>query len=173
MFIRLAGLIKHSYTELPTGILDSLTPEQVMHCNTEENCSRLVKYLPQTEVALLDWAINLMADVVKYEPQNKMNAHNIAMVFTPNTTQVHYCHHNVFFSLREYTIPQSDNADGGSFDCLLKQLRGRGMVAKPARHSDVASPLGSPPYRRSSPLAKMKHTSQFYDEATRQKIYTL
>nr|GEY40775.1 Rho GTPase-activating protein 5-like [Tanacetum cinerariifolium] len=36
----LAGLIKAWFRELPTGILDSLTPEQVMHCNTEEDCSR-------------------------------------------------------------------------------------------------------------------------------------
>ncbi|PWA90986.1 CRIB domain, Rho GTPase activation protein [Artemisia annua] len=84
----LAGLIKAWFRELPRGILDSLTAEQVMHCNTEEDCSRLVKSLPQTEAALLDWAINLMADVVKYEPQNKMNARNIAMVFAPNMTQM-------------------------------------------------------------------------------------
>nr|XP_043622213.1 rho GTPase-activating protein 5-like [Erigeron canadensis] len=84
----LAGLIKAWFRELPTGVLDSLTPEQVMHCNTEEECSRLVKSLPQTEAALLDWAINLMADVVEYEPQNKMNARNIAMVFAPNMTQM-------------------------------------------------------------------------------------
>lgn len=84
----LAGLIKAWFRELPTGVLDSLTPEQVMHCNTEDECSRLVKSLPQTEAALLDWTVNLMADVVKYESQNKMNARNIAMVFAPNMTQM-------------------------------------------------------------------------------------
>ncbi|KVH89014.1 rho GTPase-activating protein 5-like [Cynara cardunculus var. scolymus] len=84
----LAGLIKAWFRELPRGVLDSLTPEQVMHCNTEEECSRLVKSLPQTEAALLNWAINLMADVVKYESENKMNARNIAMVFAPNMTQM-------------------------------------------------------------------------------------
>ncbi|KAL8192630.1 hypothetical protein R6Q57_027815 [Mikania cordata] len=84
----LAGLIKAWFRELPTGVLDSLTPEQVMHCNTEEECATLVKSLPQTEAALLDWAVNLMADVVKHEPQNKMNTRNIAMVFAPNMTQM-------------------------------------------------------------------------------------
>ncbi|XP_022865929.1 rho GTPase-activating protein 3-like [Olea europaea var. sylvestris] len=84
----LAGLIKAWFRELPTGILDSLTPEQVMHCNTEEECSQLVKLLPPTEAALLDWAINLMADVVQNEHLNKMNARNIAMVFAPNMTQM-------------------------------------------------------------------------------------
>ncbi|XP_058226118.1 rho GTPase-activating protein 5-like [Rhododendron vialii] len=84
----LAGLIKAWFRELPAGVLDSLTPEQVMHCNSEEECTELVKLLPPTEAALLDWAINLMADVVQYETQNKMNARNISMVFAPNMTQM-------------------------------------------------------------------------------------
>ncbi|CAI0398321.1 unnamed protein product [Linum tenue] len=72
----LAGLIKAWFRELPTGVLDSLQPEQ------------LVRHLPPTESALLDWAVNLMADVVEQEHHNKMNARNIAMVFAPNMTQV-------------------------------------------------------------------------------------
>ncbi|KAG1354648.1 Rho GTPase-activating protein 3 [Cocos nucifera] len=84
----LAGLIKAWFRELPTGVLDSLTPDQVMHCNTEEECSQLARMLPPTEAALLDWAINLMADVVEHEHSNKMNARNIAMVFAPNMTQM-------------------------------------------------------------------------------------
>jgi translation initiation factor IF-3 len=60
----------------------------VLHCNTEDDCVELLKLLPPTEAALLDWAINLMADVVEHEQFNKMNARNIAMVFAPNMTQV-------------------------------------------------------------------------------------
>lgn len=59
-----------------------------MHCNTEDDCAQLVTLLPSTEAALLDWAINLMSDVVQHEQYNKMNARNIAMVFAPNMTQV-------------------------------------------------------------------------------------
>lgn len=84
----LAGLIKAWFRELPIGILDSLTPEQVMQCESEEDCGDLVRHLPPTEAALLDWAINLMADVVQHENVNKMNARNIAMVFAPNMTQM-------------------------------------------------------------------------------------
>ncbi|KAJ4724853.1 Rho GTPase-activating protein [Melia azedarach] len=84
----LAGLIKAWFRELPTGVLDSLSPEQVMQCHTEENCVELVRLLPPTEAALLDWGINLMADVVQQEHLNKMNARNIAMVFAPNMTQM-------------------------------------------------------------------------------------
>ncbi|XP_048335342.2 rho GTPase-activating protein 3 [Ziziphus jujuba] len=84
----LAGLIKAWFRELPTGVLDSLTPEQVMHCNTEDECAKLVMSLPSINAALLDWAVNLMADVVQHEQFNKMNARNIAMVFAPNMTQM-------------------------------------------------------------------------------------
>ncbi|XP_074294924.1 rho GTPase-activating protein 5-like [Silene latifolia] len=84
----LAGLIKAWFRELPTGVLDPLSPEDVMHCESEEDCTELVKQLPATEGALLNWAINLMADVVQEEHHNRMNAHNIAMVFAPNMTQM-------------------------------------------------------------------------------------
>ncbi|MBA0796288.1 hypothetical protein Gohar_007067 [Gossypium harknessii] len=84
----LAGLIKAWLRELPSGVLDSLTPEQVMHCNTEDDCIQLTRLIPSTEAALLDWAINLMADAVQHEQYNKMDARNIAMVFAPNMTQM-------------------------------------------------------------------------------------
>lgn len=84
----LAGLIKAWFRELPSGVLDTLSPEQVMQCQSEEDCSALVRLLPPTEAALLDWAINLMADVVLEEHLNKMNSRNIAMVFAPNMTQM-------------------------------------------------------------------------------------
>ncbi|KAJ6798171.1 rho GTPase-activating protein 4-like [Iris pallida] len=84
----LAGLIKAWFRELPTGVLDPLTPEQVMQCQSEDECAQVVSLLPPTEAALLDWAINLMADVVQEEHQNKMNARNVAMVFAPNMTQL-------------------------------------------------------------------------------------
>ncbi|KAH0904882.1 hypothetical protein HID58_044385 [Brassica napus] len=84
----LASLIKAWFRELPTGVLDSLSPEQVMESETEDECAELVKLLPPTEASLLDWSINLMADVVEMEHINKMNARNIAMVFAPNMTQM-------------------------------------------------------------------------------------
>ncbi|KAI3471803.1 hypothetical protein Pfo_028456 [Paulownia fortunei] len=84
----LASLIKAWFRELPRGILDSLSPELVMQAQSEDDCTQLVRLLPPTEAALLDWAINLMADIAQLEHLNKMNARNIAMVFAPNMTQV-------------------------------------------------------------------------------------
>jgi hypothetical protein len=59
-----------------------------MQSQSEEECAQLVRLLPPIEAALLDWAINLMADVAQLEHLNKMNARNVAMVFAPNMTQV-------------------------------------------------------------------------------------
>ncbi|CAA0828153.1 Rho GTPase-activating protein 2 [Striga hermonthica] len=84
----LAGLIKAWFRELPAGVLDGLSPEQVLQCNTEEDSDELIKQLKPTESGLLSWAVNLMADVVEQEDFNKMNARNIAMVFAPNMTQM-------------------------------------------------------------------------------------
>ncbi|KAL5204721.1 hypothetical protein ABZP36_009592 [Zizania latifolia] len=84
----LAGLIKAWFRELPSGVLDSIPPEQVMQCQSEEDCARVAECLPPPEAALLEWAVNLMADVVQEEQINKMNARNIAMVFAPNMTQM-------------------------------------------------------------------------------------
>ncbi|XP_062189732.1 rho GTPase-activating protein 2-like [Phragmites australis] len=84
----LASLIKAWFRELPEGVLDSLSPEQVLHCNTEQQCIELVKLLPPTQAALLNWVVELMTDVVEEEESNKMNARNVAMVFAPNMTQM-------------------------------------------------------------------------------------
>ncbi|KAG6629643.1 hypothetical protein CIPAW_14G099200 [Carya illinoinensis] len=84
----LAGLIKAWFRELPTGVLDSLSPEQLMQCQTEEDFAKIVRLLPRSKAALLDWAINLMADVVQEEHLNKMDARNIALVFAPNMSQM-------------------------------------------------------------------------------------
>ncbi|KAM7495928.1 hypothetical protein LguiA_020342 [Lonicera macranthoides] len=84
----LAGLIKAWFRELPCGVLDGLSPEEVLQCNTEESSFELTKQLRPTETALLNWAVDLMADVVEQEEFNKMNARNIAMVFAPNMTQM-------------------------------------------------------------------------------------
>uniref|UniRef100_M8BAF8 Rho GTPase-activating protein 22 n=1 Tax=Aegilops tauschii TaxID=37682 RepID=M8BAF8_AEGTA len=80
--------LKAWFRELPEGVLDSLSPEQVLNCNTEEQCVELVSHIPVTHAALLSWVVELMADVVEEEESNKMNARNIAMVFAPNMTQM-------------------------------------------------------------------------------------
>ncbi|GAV88164.1 RhoGAP domain-containing protein/PBD domain-containing protein [Cephalotus follicularis] len=117
----LAGLIKAWLRELPAGVLDCLTPEQVMHCNTEDDCSQLEKLLPPTEAALLDWSINLMVDVVEHERYNKMKARNIAMVFAPNMTQMADPLTALIHAVQVMNFLKT---------LILKTLRERGVAAK-------------------------------------------
>ncbi|CAO2195995.1 unnamed protein product [Urochloa humidicola] len=83
----LAGLIKAWFRELPGGVLDPLPADELARCQTEEDCARLcAARLPPPKAALLDWAVNLMADVAREEKTNKMGTRNLAMVFAPNMT---------------------------------------------------------------------------------------
>ncbi|KAK6164774.1 hypothetical protein DH2020_001638 [Rehmannia glutinosa] len=96
----------------PSGVLDGLSPEQVLQCNTEEDSVDLIKQLKPTENALLSWAVNLMADVVEQEESNKMHARNIAMVFAPNMTQTNeeeYDSQHEMDTSCESTGPASDD----------------------------------------------------------------
>lgn len=88
LLIFLVHLLQAWLRELPRGVLDGISPEQVLQCNTEEECVELMTSLPPTQAALLGWAVELMADVVEEEEYNKMNPRNVAMVFAPNMTQV-------------------------------------------------------------------------------------
>jgi hypothetical protein len=76
------------FRELPGGLLDALPAEEVTRCQTEDDCERLCgARLPAPRAALLDWAVNLMADVAREEKANKMGTRNVAMVFAPNMTR--------------------------------------------------------------------------------------
>lgn len=98
----LASLIKSWFRELPSGVLDGLSPEEVLQCETEEECIELVKKLKPTESCLLWWAIDLMADVVENQESNKMNARAIAMIFAPNMTKV--IHKKCLYAFQELVI---------------------------------------------------------------------
>ncbi|GJP46189.1 hypothetical protein CLOM_g5503 [Closterium sp. NIES-68] len=84
----LAGLIKAWFRELPEGLLDLFSPHQVAGATGEAAACALAATLPAIHRELLEWVVNLMADVVEHEAENKMNARNIALVFAPNMTQV-------------------------------------------------------------------------------------
>ncbi|GJP70383.1 hypothetical protein CLOP_g1332 [Closterium sp. NIES-67] len=85
----IAALIKSWFLELPTGLLDSVSPSRLARSpNTTESAVLLAASLPATERGLLDWAVNLMADVCAHAEENRMSERNMAVVFAPNMTQV-------------------------------------------------------------------------------------
>lgn len=108
---------------MPRGVLDSIPPEQVMQCQSEEDCARVAKCLPPAEAALLDWAVNLMADVVQEEQINKMNDRNIAMVFAPNMTQVLHCVNLIAINkLAIYLTPSNEMVRHANCTTLTMQM---------------------------------------------------
>ncbi|KVH94545.1 PAK-box/P21-Rho-binding, partial [Cynara cardunculus var. scolymus] len=84
---------------------------KVMQAQSEDECARLVRLLPPTEASLMNWAVNLMADVAQLEHLNKMNARNIAMVFAPNMTQT-----LIVKTLREREDPMVEPGPASRFD---------------------------------------------------------
>ncbi|CAI5512956.1 unnamed protein product [Closterium sp. Naga37s-1] len=86
---RFAPLFQTWFQELPYGLLDSVSPSRLANTpNTTEASVALAAKLPATERGLLDWALNLMADVCAHGEKNRMSARNMAVVFAPNMTQV-------------------------------------------------------------------------------------
>lgn len=71
-----------------------------MKSETEEECMQLARSLPLTEASLLDWAINLMADIAHFQHLNKMNPRNVALVFAPNMTHVSYLLESLYINNR-------------------------------------------------------------------------
>ncbi|WJX50036.1 Rho GTPase-activating protein 4, variant 2 [Trifolium repens] len=126
----LAGLIKAWFRELPRGVLDSLSPNQIMQCQTEEDCAELTNQLPHTEASLLDWTINLMADVVQEEHLNKMNARNIAMVFAPNMTQMADPLTALMYAVQVINFLKT---------LVTRTLRARNNLLKSCKHDVVAT----------------------------------
>ncbi|XP_039056614.1 rho GTPase-activating protein 2-like isoform X2 [Hibiscus syriacus] len=123
----LAGLIKAWFRELPSGVLDGLSPEQVLGCDDEDKYVELVKQLEPMEAGLLNWAVDLMADVVEEEESNKMNARNIAMVFAPNMTQMSDPLTALMHAVQVMNLLQT---------LILKTLREREETASPSYPCD-------------------------------------
>ncbi|KVH94463.1 hypothetical protein Ccrd_003502 [Cynara cardunculus var. scolymus] len=115
----LAGLIKAWFRELPCGVLDGLSPDEVLQCNTEDERVELVKQLKPTETALLNWAIDLMSDVAQHEESNKMNARNIAMMSDPLTALMHAVQvMNLLKTLITKTLRErKENTTNEEFNC--------------------------------------------------------
>nr|GEW08784.1 Rho GTPase-activating protein 5-like [Tanacetum cinerariifolium] len=74
-----ASLIKAWFRELPTGVLDHLSRNHLMQCRSEEEFLGLGRLLPPMETTLLDWPINLMADVVHRLFDKSVNKEEVPM----------------------------------------------------------------------------------------------
>ncbi|OEL22710.1 Rho GTPase-activating protein 2 [Dichanthelium oligosanthes] len=133
----LASLIKAWFRELPEGVLDGLSPEQVLQCNSEGEFLELVTILRPTQAALLNWAVELMSDVVEEEELNKMNARNIAMVFAPNMTQMSDPLTALMHAVQVMNFLKT---------LILRTLRERDDAATGEEYTPYSSPASSSPH---------------------------
>ncbi|KAJ7976139.1 Rho GTPase-activating protein [Quillaja saponaria] len=158
----LAGLIKAWFRELPTGVLDSLSSEQVMQSKSEEECAQLVRLLPPIEAALLDWAINLMADVAQLEHLNKMNARNVAMVFAPNMTQMEDPLTALMYAVQVMNFLKT---------LVVKLLREREDSMVESTQVSNLEPFRDDEDRSSSQLIVEEGDNEAYNESDEEKAY--
>jgi len=80
----IANLIKVWFRELPQQLLNQLSAQSLLTCETEEDCIPVYGALKDPNRTLMDWLLNLMADVASKESVNKMNPRNLAIVIAPN-----------------------------------------------------------------------------------------
>ncbi|GFQ07696.1 rho GTPase-activating protein 2 [Phtheirospermum japonicum] len=72
---RLAGLIKAWFREMPSSVLDGISPKQVLQCGTEEEFVELIKQLEPPKISLRSnhyYMIMIAGDVGEWQPNGVM-----------------------------------------------------------------------------------------------------
>jgi len=80
----ISHLIKVWFRDLPVQILNTVPEEELVSVADVDDAMRLVAKIPQQERDVLLWMLDLMADVVSHEAENKMSVKNCAIVMGPN-----------------------------------------------------------------------------------------
>eukprot|EP01117_Protostelium_nocturnum_P011201 TRINITY_DN4064_c0_g4_i1.p1 TRINITY_DN4064_c0_g4~~TRINITY_DN4064_c0_g4_i1.p1 ORF type:complete len:866 (+),score=342.87 TRINITY_DN4064_c0_g4_i1:173-2770(+) len=83
----IANLIKLWFREMPTGILQSLSPEQ-LECENPEECLKSLSSLNEHQTTLLEWVIKLIREIIQHVDTNKMTLDNMSIVFAPNMYKI-------------------------------------------------------------------------------------
>ena len=82
-------LIKVFFRELPRPLFASLSDETLMSIPASEEegidtCESIAEMIEEPQRALLEWLVDLMADVAELQETNKMSPKNCAIVMGPN-----------------------------------------------------------------------------------------
>lgn len=79
-----AHMIKLFLRELPQPILSAIPTEVLLATSTEEECAAALKRLLPPASTVLDWLVDLCAEVVAREAENRMGPKNLAICLGPN-----------------------------------------------------------------------------------------
>jgi len=80
----IANLIKVWYRELPQQVLNVVSIETFSKVEDEKDAVVVFENMIQPNKSLLQWLLELVADVAIHEQTNKMNAKSLAVVLAPN-----------------------------------------------------------------------------------------
>jgi len=79
-----ANLIKVWYRELPQQVLNVIPIESLLKFEDEKDCVAIFENMVQPNKSLLQWLLELIAEVAIHENSNKMSPKSLAIVLTPN-----------------------------------------------------------------------------------------
>jgi RhoGAP domain len=79
-----ANLVKVWYRELPTQLLNTLSADDLLAAETEEQCRAVFAMLEEPNHTLMQWLLRLLADTASRQQINKMSTRNLAIVISPN-----------------------------------------------------------------------------------------
>ncbi|KAK3260916.1 hypothetical protein CYMTET_30149, partial [Cymbomonas tetramitiformis] len=79
-----AGLLTRWYRQMPVCILDAVSLEEIAVCSSADAAATLAMRLPDQERALLEWLIDILAEVAAASDINKMTPKNLGLVVAPS-----------------------------------------------------------------------------------------
>jgi len=80
-----AQMIKLWLRELPESIFGPCLPQIVDGPPDDAaQCDRLIQQLPEANRTVIYWLLDLITDICRYEPQNRMTAQSMTIVLAPN-----------------------------------------------------------------------------------------
>jgi hypothetical protein len=86
-----AVLIKQWFRDLPSGLLDEISPDALSKLgpdSSEKQLLDVLSALTEPRRTLFLWLVSLLANVSVYEGSNQMGAKNLAVVISPNLYRV-------------------------------------------------------------------------------------
>jgi len=80
-----AQMIKLWLRELPESVFGPCLPDIVDGPHDDAaQCDRLIQRLPDVNRTVVYWLLDLITDICRYEPQNRMTAQSMTIVLAPN-----------------------------------------------------------------------------------------
>lgn len=80
----IANLLKVFFRDMATPVLNVLPNEVVFKSGDQEKCIAAFNTLPEPNKSLMDWLIDMLAEVTRSSDVNKMTPQNLSIVVAPN-----------------------------------------------------------------------------------------